>query len=135
VINRPNCLGLGCDLQQYSIELAAENSYTMPNMPHYKHWNETDTCETVSVKTPINLKPPLVRIQPNPAIAAAALNVPDGRQGDIQIVNTLGQVVSMQKITSPQTNLNLSTVPIGTYFVNIVYSDGQRESIKLIITR
>jgi hypothetical protein len=107
----------------------------MPNMPHYKHWNETDTCETVSVKTPINLKPPLVRIQPNPAIAAAALNVPDGRQGDIQIVNTLGQVVSMQKITSPQTNLNLSTVPIGTYFVNIVYSDGQRESIKLIITR
>jgi hypothetical protein len=91
---------------------------------------EPRSDENVSLK---NLT--LATIQPNPAIGATTLTVPDGRQGDIQIVNTLGQVVATQKITSSQTNLNLGPVPVGTYYVIIVYSDGQRESIKLIVTR
>lgn len=77
----------------------------------------------------------LAAIQPNPTNGSAILSVPDGRQGDCQIVNSLGQVVATQKITSPQTNLNLSSVPVGTYYINIVYSDGLRESVKLIVTR
>jgi len=66
VINRPNCYGLECGLEQYAIELAARNSYTMPNMPDYKHWNENDTCETVSTKTLIFNMPSSIRFYPNP---------------------------------------------------------------------
>jgi hypothetical protein len=68
VINRPNCLGLECDLQQYAIELAAMNKYTIPRIPHYKHWNENDTRETVAVKTPIDNMNRFVKIFPNPTL-------------------------------------------------------------------
>ena len=75
------------------------------------------------------------QLSPNPANGLAMLNIPEGKQGDIQIVNTLGRVILSQKIASSQTSLNLSQIPVGTYYLNLLYSDGQRESIKLVVTR
>jgi len=76
-----------------------------------------------------------VQLSPNPANGLAMLSIPDGKQGDIQIVNALGRVVLTQKITSSQTTLSLSLIPTGTYYLNLLYSDGQRESLKLVVAR
>ena len=102
-------------------------------MPHYKYWSDSDTCATVSVKTPALLTPLAAHIQPNPTNGGTTLSVPDGKQADVQIINTLGQVIARLKVTSSETNLDLGSVPVGTYFVNIKYSDGQRESLKLVM--
>jgi hypothetical protein len=135
VINRPNCYGLECDLEQYAIELAGRGHYTMPNMPHYKRWSENDTCETVSTKTPPVDYGSTVRLYPNPANGTATISVPEGRQGSMRLVNAFGQIVKEQKITSSQTNINLTILPEGIYYVNILFTDGQRESLKLIVSR
>ncbi len=78
----------------------------------------------------------IAAVQPNPTNGAATLSIPDGMEGNFQIVNALGQVVvSAKKITSSQTELNLTLIPSGSYFINIEYSDGKHESLKLIISR
>jgi hypothetical protein len=75
------------------------------------------------------------QVQPNPASNLTMLSIPEGKHGDIQIVNAFGQVVLKQKIVSSQTSLNLNLIPTGTYYLNIFYSDGQRDNLKLVVSR
>ncbi|MBL7809649.1 MAG: hypothetical protein JNN28_17645 [Saprospiraceae bacterium] len=66
VINRPNCYGLECGLEQYALEMAGRSHYTMPNLPHFNYWNEADTCETASVNTIDGSNHKSIKIFPNP---------------------------------------------------------------------
>jgi hypothetical protein len=98
----------------------------------------TDPVGLVSSRSDENqslAKATSAQLSPNPANGLAMLNIPEGKQGDIQIVNTLGRIILSQKIASSQTSLNLSLIPAGTYYLNLLYSDGQRESIKLVVTQ
>jgi len=135
VINRPNCYGFECDLQQYAIGLFTPNAFTMPNMPHYKHWSENDTCATVSINTPLHDYERAVRLYPNPANGIATISVLEGKQGDMRLVNAFGQVVKQQKITSTQTSISLNALPEGVYYVNILFVDGEKESLMLVVSR
>ena len=107
----------------------------MPNMPHYKHWNENDTCETVGTKTLLNNYGHMVELYPNPANGIAIISVPEGKQGFMRLVNAFGQAVKEQKITSPQTTINLGLIPVGIYYVNIQFDDGQRVILKLVVSK
>ncbi|MCW5921852.1 MAG: T9SS type A sorting domain-containing protein [Saprospiraceae bacterium] len=100
LINRPNCYGLECDLQQYAIELVAPNSNTMPNIPHYKQWSESDTCVTVSATESNLFIQGLMKLYPNPANQYVTLEGLES--GDVvQWINISGRVA---KTSICQTN-------------------------------
>jgi hypothetical protein len=115
VINRPNCYGLECDLQQYAIELSASNANTMPNMPHYKQWSESDTCETVGTALP----PPnegSIAFYPNPAqgyLAGAGLEIGD----EIAWIDLSGRTV--KTMIWQNGYLDLSGVGKGFYLLKV----------------
>ncbi len=93
VINRPNCYGLECGLEQYALELAGRSHYTMPNMPNYNHWSENDTCETVSTKTIFGNIPSAIRFYPNPAgqyLMAEGLEIGD----KVEFYDISGRLIS-----------------------------------------
>jgi hypothetical protein len=75
------------------------------------------------------------QVQPNPASGTATISVPEGKQGSMRLVNAFGQIVKEQKITSSQTSLGLSLLPAGIYYVNILFTDGQREGLRLVVSR
>ncbi|HRI59716.1 MAG TPA: T9SS type A sorting domain-containing protein, partial [Saprospiraceae bacterium] len=117
VINRPNCYGLDCDLQQYAIELAATNANTMPNMPNYKQWSEIDTCETVSSTNAIQQGQRTIRIYPNPAnqdVIAEGMESGD----EILLFDISGRLIKQEK---SQTNtLDVSDMVPGFYLLKII---------------
>lgn len=116
VINRPNCLGLECDLQQYAIELAAPNSNTMPNMPHYKQWSENDTCETVSLTNAIQRDRRMIRIFPNPANQYVILEGLE-RGDEVQWIDISGRII---KTSICQTDrLQIADLNPGFYLLKV----------------
>lgn len=123
VINHPNCLGLECDLQQYAIELTAKNIYTMPNMPHYKYWNENDTCTTVSVTTPKSDKRAMVKIYPNPTSGQISWTGPEEKAVTIRVFNLLGQILGERNVK--ENTMDIGTLPAGIYRLQILTKERQ----------
>lgn len=116
VINRPNCYGIECGLQQYAVKLAAPNSQTMPNMPHFKRWNEGDTCQTVSATTLLDANKNTVRFYPNPAgqdIMAEGLEPGD----KIDCFDVSGRIV--KSITFSRAGMDIESLSAGFYFLKI----------------
>lgn len=116
VINRPNCYGLECDLQQYAIELAARNANTMPNMPHFKQWSESDTCKQVGSKEPTRLPEHPIKLYPNPASEHVTL---DGLESgdEVQWIDVSGRVA---KTATCQTNrFEITDLMPGFYLLKI----------------
>lgn len=116
VINRPNCYGLACNLQQYAVKLTAPNSQTMPNMPHYKQWSETDTCQTVGAITVPNANKIAMRFYPNPTeqdIMAEGLEVGDR----IDFFDISGRIV--KNLTFHHGLLNVEDLKAGFYIIKV----------------
>jgi len=117
VINHPNCYGQACDLQQYSIPLAAPNRYTMPNLPEFKQWNEADSCNTVNtIISQENGKSSTIKFYPNPTsayISAEGLNTGD----KIEFINIYGKLY--KSITYTNDGISVLDLPDGTYFVHV----------------
>ncbi len=123
IINRPNCYGPECDLQQYALELAARNKYTMPNMPHYKHWNESDTCETVRTKTPLHDYDHAVHLYPNPTNTRINVSWSGGNPQFMSVFSSVGENLIEVTPSEPNLVLDVSTLPNGVYFVKIQFDN------------
>lgn len=129
VINRPNCYGLECDLQQYAIELAARNSYTMPNMPHYKQWSESDTCEAVSAQAVLRLPERGIRIFPNPTTGQIHWDELENEEVTLRVYDTLGRLCL--QTTTRESQTDFSGLASGLYFWHIVTRSGIVHSGKI----
>lgn len=129
VINRPNCFGLECDLQQYAIELSARNSNTMPNMPHYKQWSEQDTCEMVSTTKPNYSLQNLIKLYPNPANQYIALEGLEN--GDkVHWIDVSGRVV--KTATYQATRFEIEDLVPGFYLLKIQRKGANLKILKMI---
>lgn len=120
IINRPNCPGLDCDLQQYAIETAVTNDHTMPNMPHYKRWDSTDTCRLVGTSGPLGQWRAPIRFFPNPAgpyLLSEGLEIGDA----LQWVDLSGRTVKTAAVQSDR--LDIADLSPGFYLLR-VYRQG-----------
>ena len=116
VINRPNCLGTECDLQQYAIQLAGFNHHTMPNMPHYKRWDSTDTCRLVGTSGPVGQGRAPIRFFPNPAgpyLFSEGLETDDA----LQWVDLSGRTVKTAAVQSDR--LDIADLRPGFYLLRV----------------
>lgn len=139
VINRPNCSGQACDLQQYAIELAARNTNTMPNMPHFKQWSDTDTCQSVSITTPANLNNAKLQLYPNPAFDEVELVLPPSlinRNFSIELINSIGQTVKTVFVSKMNhAKLTVGDLPVGLYLVSVSDNGELFFTEKLVISQ
>ena len=70
-------------------------------------------------------------LYPNPSTGAVTLQSPTGST-DIDVINTLGQVVHSAAVTSVQTELDLSSLPKGMYMAQ-VKGTGKNQTIRFIL--
>ncbi len=118
VINRPNCLGVSCDLEQYAIQMYWINSYTMPNTPQYKRWSESDTCVAVGTNEVISGDD--ITIFPNPV--TEIINLKTETQFDnLRIFDITGRVISTfnQIPLEGKTSIDVHQLPPGLYFLQL----------------
>lgn len=136
VINRPNCHGLECGLQQYAIELAARNSYTMPNMPHFRQWNESDTCESVSVKTIHKPQRSAIVLYPNPASDGLVLEsaLAPAQPLRLRFYNSQGCLALEREhpVHTSSFKFDISVLRPGYYIVEIECADGRRHVERIV---
>jgi hypothetical protein len=72
-----------------------------------------------------------ITIYPNPADNYFAVNSSAEIQS-IFICNLLGQVIFRTNVTAKSVNINTTTLPSGTYFVEIVFEDDSKEIRKIV---
>lgn len=116
VIEKPNCFGLACNLQQYAIELAAFSSYTMPNIPHFKHWSNTDTCAVVGATESDLLSQSNIRFYPNPANDYISIEGLEGGEV-IEWLDISGRVV--KQLHQNAGTVNIADLTAGFYLVKV----------------
>ena len=100
----------------------------MPNMPHYKHWNETDTCETVSTIIIRNI-PNTIRFYPNPTqqfLMAEGLEIGDR----VDIFDISGRV-AMARIFNRE-RIDVSSLNNGFYIIKINREEHELGWFKII---
>ena len=74
-----------------------------------------------------------VKVYPNPTNGILVIETcqPDSEQMECRVYNTMGQEVMHQTTTTGQTNLNLSAMPDGTYFIKVV-TPSENRTIKIV---
>lgn len=133
-IHRPNCYGLACDLQQYAVKMPTLNTYTMVNMPHYKHWSESDTCETVGVKV-VKGESREIKVYPNPTSGTLWLSVPSiaGEPLQLDIFDLLGRKVYSRLIHQSKSEIDITGLKSRAYYY-VLYSKNILAKGKIIKT-
>ena len=90
---------------------------TIPDYP--LQWGQT---EILGVDE--NTEPSIVTIHPNPANNTLTITGESLRW--IEITNMLGQRVATHEAEDPQATIDISTLPMGIYFVGITDENGKR---------
>jgi len=79
-----------------------------------------DSAQILSVTTPNVMPDPQIIMSPNPAHNNISIQLPDNTGiSDIQLINTLGQLIVEMKPTSKQINLDISVLPAGLYIIKV----------------
>jgi hypothetical protein len=139
VINKPDSLGLTCDLQQHSIFLPTYNFCTIPNFPNYFLGPiPGSSCDSLtSVQENGNNTIP-IRINPNPAQNTFYLNyeLPYGKTAVATLFNTIGEAVLSKTLYwyFGYLQIDCSSLSNGVYIVK-VETKGYDGSAKLVIAR
>ncbi len=149
VIHEPDKAGTACNVQQH-IELPAWNAGTMPNFPNYR-LDVAPICNpdiellvdtTTSVVVPPTHPDDKLWVYPNPATdyLKLAVRLSDATQATWHLTDALGQVILEKDMNTSSGNLleeqvNISHLPNGVYFWNIVADGVIRKSDKLMVVK
>jgi hypothetical protein len=132
VIDQPNVLGPGCNVIQHAIQLPTFNTWSLPNFPHYRLFDEQGSpCDTLyTVSTPIEPEPELlIRVYPNPATDYLYFSVQENLDFDgvIQIRDMYGRTVFEEQVyLNPWYRVQLNWhLPAGLYLYTL---EGTKEN-------
>ena len=78
---------------------------------------------------------PIASIYPNPASDYVNIVSANGEMNSIQIYDITGKLVQNINLNDESTTLNVAAMVDATYFVRIIYKDGNMSVSKLIINR
>jgi len=76
----------------------------------------------------------VLSVYPNPTKGLVTVDVPAGTNGDIRVLNLLGEVVLQQRIADTRNQLELSQQPAGVYFLHLQTAEGN-VTRKISLTR
>lgn len=139
VINEPDELGLACDFVQHGISLPTLNAYGLPHFPNYRLGPvSANSCDSLAT---LSSEPRLFsgfEIHPNPASIELKISLPasnDYNQFQLKITNLLGQPLLSKPFTGSQTTVDVSKLPLGPIFVQILESGQIRAVGRAVILR
>ncbi len=122
VINKPNCLGLSCDLVQHGIVLPSYNFATIPNMPHYRQ--SYFECDSTLIGTEeVTHSGQKLTVFPNPASDVIYLPF-EYIAGEISLFDATGRIIARMTPTFSEglVSVDVSQLPAGLYFVALQVS-------------
>ncbi len=99
----------------------------------YNNCSDTSSCETINnLGVEGHSESTLIKVYPNPFINTIQVSFNDYKEKDLQMVNTLGQVVYQTKTKKISEEINTEHLPSGVYFITIESVSGsvQYEIIK-----
>ena len=124
VINEPDSLGLACDFKQQEIEIPAFNFASIPNFPNFRLGATEDICDPmVSTNSTTTGQSSELSLYPNPATDHIYLDFGDIdyqiEDSSITIYDVIGKVLLFKENIRPNSRINISSIPSGTYFYKL----------------
>jgi hypothetical protein len=92
-----------------------------------------ETYEYSVIKTIQHTAPARVKVFPNPAQSFVTVSVPGS--ATVRLLNTTGVVLQERSVTSGVVSIPVQQYHAGTYFVQVVKTDGHQESSVLVIKK
>ena len=136
VIHHPNCKGLDAELEQYAIKIPSLNDSTMPNLPHFRNWEVSDTCEImVSNQNRPNKDSSNLRIYPNPSNGIINIELSQHVPAIISLSDAYGKAVYKVKVVSSNYTLDISDLANGIYFVTVYSKSIQDFTTKIVVLK
>jgi len=130
VIHYPDKKGEDCEFVQNGLQLQYWNSLSFPNFPRFRV-DEAEKCDssiTLVNGNEVYWRKDL-KAYPNPAINNLTIELPDGTNGEIFVLDMNGQIVlQIPKVTS-NTTIEISHLPLGIYSAEFLPSNNQKKQI------
>lgn len=125
IINNPNAQGAACNVIQHGLQLLDYHAIEIPNQPFYNLGALIGSpCDTLTnIFNAISNDGNRISFSPNPVKDNLFLRISAiERIAQMEIINTLGEVVFQKQITRQETELDVRFLQKGVYFVR-VFSD------------
>lgn len=106
---------------------------TTPFSPYFGGSSSNCYLSSVGLNENISMGNDMFKIYPNPTndILNIDVDILNGNSSKLQILNSLGQILSEEKIKDPKSQINLSHFPSGIYYLKMQGINGQKV-IKII---
>jgi hypothetical protein len=136
-INNPNEAGLACNVAQHSIRLPAFNFRSIPNFPNFRLGALSGSaCDTIYNST--SGSPPLgdlggISVFPNPTNGVLNIEIPNYQNKQLFITDVLGRIEKTLSLQSETTNINISNLPNGIYYLNLYENNHFIYTTKLVV--
>ena len=139
VINSPNDPGLTCNIMQHAFDISNYN-VTIPNFPNYNLGSQSGSpCDSLTSLNESILNTPLqLRAFPNPfnsAYISINYSLEQNKTGNLEIINTTGQIIYQQTLPqwSSHQKLHLAEISDGIYLMKL-QSGAKNVTLKIIKT-
>ncbi|MEO6190905.1 MAG: T9SS type A sorting domain-containing protein [Saprospiraceae bacterium] len=118
VINRPNCKGKDCDLVQQSIHLPVENTFGIPNVPHFINWKDrSPDCITTKV---IDHNSLFDKVKINVLDKFLKMNIDDELINTrMELFNIDGRILTSELLVKNYNSISLLQLPEGIYLIRL----------------
>ena len=123
-----------------TFDFTDEGQLTYQSVTIFMNFNMTDAAEQVYYWDNLTLGEPLgvsentlvnITMYPNPATSVVVLQASQ-EIASIQVLNLLGQRVSSVTVNNTTSTINVSGLKAGSYFANVLFSNGNTKNLKFI---
>jgi Secretion system C-terminal sorting domain len=114
-----------------TVNVEVANTFNSPNIAKIQIQKSTITNRGSDA---LELYGDQIRIYPNPASEMVSIKHDNITQGQVQILDFMGKVIMTKHISSKLTEMEVSNLASGTYFVKVL-SEGLRLTDRLVIIR
>ena len=123
-----------------SFDFSEAGQLTYQSVTIFMNFNVTDAADQVYYWDNLVLGEPLgvlentlanIKMYPNPASSVVVLQASQ-EIATIQIMNLLGQTVSIIEVNNTTSTINVSQFSTGVYIANVLFSNGNVQTIKFI---
>ena len=142
VIHEPNKEGVACDLRQHDLELAALESWGMPNFPHFRTYDLPGSpCDTLGIDAPVTVVVEetgrKMLVYPNPANRWVSVKVDAAHPVPVKmsLFDGIGQTVLEKDFptTSIVQYFALPELASGVYYLKFTFQNGSSNWTKLVV--
>lgn len=131
VIEKPNCLGPSCNVNQYAVLLPVFCSFSLPNLPNYFFENDSVPCNNVFVTTPNRTGD--IKIQPSPFQEYLHVSLYNSNCNTLfQIFDSIGRCFTTKIIYDGLNEIDTSYWPSGFYIWSVSVNGKGIENGKII---